>query len=207
MILLLTLTSLQTDAFFTDFSKSFDKVPHKRLINKLIQLHIHPALVTWISEFLIILSSNLSSCRPIISDVTQGNLLGLLIFLIHINDIPDQITSSIRLFDDDSVVYRPISRSNDHIALKGDLNNSTKWCNTWQIYINASKTNLLSFTRAQTTSHNYSIYHRGTCWAYKYIGVHVTNDLSWKTRVSIVITKANCSWATLVSTWDRRSFR
>lgn len=78
---------VQTDAIFINFSKAFDSVPHKRLINKLIQLNIHPALVTWTSKFLTnrtqctVINSHSSSCRPVVSGVPLGPLVPVLILI------------------------------------------------------------------------------------------------------------------------------
>ena len=65
------------------------------------------------------------------SGVRQGTVLGLLLFLIYINDIESQITSSISLFADDSALYRPIYSESDSFSLQEDIFKLQKWANTW----------------------------------------------------------------------------
>ena len=80
------------------------------------------------------------------SGVHQGTVLGPLLFLIYINDIESQITSSIRLFADDSAIYRPIYSESDSLSLQEDIFKLQKWANTWQMVFNVNKCKLLCIT-------------------------------------------------------------
>lgn len=99
------------DAIFVDLSKAFDRVPHRRF-NKIRKLQLDDNTTFWIEEFVrsrfqhVKIRDHISSCTSVISGVPQGSVLGLLLFLIYINDIANNITSSIRLFADDCVIYR-----------------------------------------------------------------------------------------------------
>jgi hypothetical protein len=85
-----------------DFSKAFDKVPHTRLSNKLHYYGIQGKTHRWIDSFLkdrqqqVVVDNATSYTAPVTSGVPQ--LLGPTLFLIYINDIPDDVTSTIRLF-------------------------------------------------------------------------------------------------------------
>ena len=70
------------------------------------------------------------------SGVPHGTVLGPLLFLIYINDIESQITSSIRLFADDSALCRPIYSESDSLSLQEDIFKLQKWANTWQMAYN-----------------------------------------------------------------------
>ena len=68
-----------------------------------------------------------------LSGVPQGTDLGPLLFLFHINDLPDCVSSIVRLFADadDCLLYRTIKSQADHIALQEDLNKLEEWANKW----------------------------------------------------------------------------
>lgn len=119
----------QVDAIFLDYSKAFDRVPHHRLILKLTQLNIHPNVIAWIKEFLshrtqyTVVNNSHSNYVNVRSGVPQGSVLGPLLFLIYINDLPNCVSSHIRLFADDCVLYRNISSNADRELLQFDLGN------------------------------------------------------------------------------------
>ena len=94
-----------------DFAKAFDKVPHRRLLYKLDYYGIRGSTHKWISSWLsersqkVVLDGQASDPVPVLSGVPQGSVLGPVLFLIFINDLPDNIRSSVRLFVDDCVLY------------------------------------------------------------------------------------------------------
>lgn len=88
-----------------------------------------------------------SSVSSVLSGVPQGTVLGPLLFLIYINDLPFTVTSAIRLFADDCVLYRPINTVADVSALQEDLFHIQDWCATWLMSLNVSKTVHISFHR------------------------------------------------------------
>jgi retron-type reverse transcriptase len=96
-----------------DFAKAFDKVPHKRLLYKMKYFGISEQLINWVKSFLsnrtqaILLENMASSKISVTSGVPQGTVLGPILVLIYINDLPEYIKySRIRLFADDSIIYR-----------------------------------------------------------------------------------------------------
>ena len=77
------------------------------------------------------ISSNL---LPVLSGVPQGSILGPLLFLVYINDLPEQIDyASCYLFTDDAKLLKSISAVNDSITLQTDLNNLCIWCKEWKL--------------------------------------------------------------------------
>ena len=101
----------QTDVILLDFSKAFDKVPHHRLSNKLNFYGIRGQTLNWINAFLhnrkqaVSVNGTHSSWGQVASGVPQGSVLGPTLFLLYINDIQDEIKSTMRLFVDDSIIY------------------------------------------------------------------------------------------------------
>ena len=61
------------------------------------------------------------------SSVSQLRVLGPLLFLTYINDLPQQVRSQVHLFTEDCLLYRPIKSKEDHVILKQNLNNLEKW--------------------------------------------------------------------------------
>ena len=104
----------QTDLIIMDFAKAFDKVPHRRLLHKLeyhgIRGSTHKGINSWLSGRTqeVVLDGQDSDPVPVLSGVPQGSVLGPVLFLIFINDLPDNTLSSVCLFTDDCVLYRNI---------------------------------------------------------------------------------------------------
>ena len=90
-----------------------------------------------------------------VSGVPQGTVLGPLLFLLHINDLPSVVSSKVRLFADDCLIYRNIKNKEDQIALPNLLEN---WGNTWCMCFNAAKCNIMRVSRtADPKLFNYSL--------------------------------------------------
>ena len=135
-----------------DFSKAFDKVPHKRLLSKLLAYGINGELLNWFESFLtnrvqrVVCDGEISDPKCVLSGVPQGTVLGPLLFLLYVNDIPDNITSTVRLFADDCLVYRKINSPTDQQLLQEDLNKLEHWQNKWQMNFNPSKCYILTIS-------------------------------------------------------------
>uniref|UniRef100_V5IC65 Putative endonuclease/reverse transcript n=2 Tax=Ixodes ricinus TaxID=34613 RepID=V5IC65_IXORI len=123
----------------------------------------------------------------------QGSVLGPLLFLIYINDLPTRVSSSISLFADDCVIYKEILNDSDIAALQTNINNVTQWCNDWLMELNISKCKSMCVSRQINICPCYSI-NNSTLLpvsSYKYLGVHISNDLSWNIHVDYVTKNAN----------------
>ena len=146
----------QVDVAVLDFSKAFDTVPHKRLLKKLSHYGIDGPILLWISAFLrdqqqcVVVDGIQSGWSPVKSGVSQGTVLGLLLFLLYINDLPDCVTSQVRLFADDCLIYRLIDTIEDQILLQKDLDALDKWSITCGMKFNPSKCNIISLSRGQS---------------------------------------------------------
>ncbi len=154
----------------------------------------------WIQAFLqdrtqcVVVNGSHSDPSPVISGVPQGTVLGPMLFLLYINDIVKDLKSEIRLFADDSILYREINSPEDHTILQQDLEKLEKWSNTWQMAFNVSKCEVMSITLKKSPSlYNYimnnSVLERTS--SSKYLGVTITSNLSWNTQTDLAAKKAS----------------
>ncbi len=142
---------LQVDMIVLDFSKAFDKVPHERLLHKLNHFSIGGKTHKWIRTLLMqrsqsfVLEGSYSSKVHVTSDIPQGTVLQPLLFLLYINDLPDCVSSTARLFADDCVLYRVIESDKDTKQLQVDLDALQEWETKWMMHFNPNKCNVIRF--------------------------------------------------------------
>ena len=129
---------------------------------------------------------------PVYSGVPQGSVLGPLLFILHINDLPNVVTSQVRLFADDCLLYRPIRSVVDQEGLQRDLEALEQWATTWGMIFNANKCYLMNITRTRNhLDHNYSLNNHilQTVTREKYLGITISNDLNWSTHINTITNK------------------
>ena len=156
----------QVDAIILDFSKAFDKVCHKRLLYKLSYCGITGITNKWIKSFLtnreqiVVVNQEASEPLPVCSGIPQGTVLGPLLFLAFINDMPISVTSSkIRLFADDAIIYKNRQGTERCRHLTKYLASLEKWEKHWRMEFNPSKCHSISFTRLRNPiTHTYSLH-------------------------------------------------
>ena len=81
----------------------------------------------------------MSGWLPVTSGVPQGSVLGPLLFLIYINDLPEIINCTIKLFADDTKLYSEIKNPSDEVSLQDNIFESSNWTNKWQLMFNTKK--------------------------------------------------------------------
>ena len=129
-------SSKVTDCVYFDFAKAFDTVPHRRLLKRLGCYGIKGSVLNWITEFLneitqiVNVNGTLSSKGKVISGVYQGSVLGPLLFVIYINDLPDRITSELLLFVDDTKLFKEVSNLEDSLMIQSDMYSMEEWSDT-----------------------------------------------------------------------------
>ena len=196
------------DVLYTDFSKAFDSVPHARLFVKLNNYGIRGKVLGWIKSILtgrrqrVGVDGSVSGWANVTSGIPQGSVLGPLLFVIFINDMPSVISSTCKLFTDDAKTYRCIKVPGQAAILQQDLNKLVAWSKTWQLPFNAKKCVCLHLG------------YRNPCHVYvmegielekvteeKDLGVIIDQNLKFHRQRAAAVKKANRNLATI-----RRSF-
>ena len=131
---------------------------------------------------------------PVISGVPQGSILGLIMFLIDVNDIPNIVTSTAKLFAHDTKIYGQINKVEDSIALQSDLTTLDLWADRWQVKFNPSKCEVMRITHNKnksTTRYQVSGTELRNVSNSKDLGVIMASDLTWTKHVEELVHKAN----------------
>ena len=187
----------QTDVAILDFSKEFDTVPHMKLLHKLSNYGIKGTTLQWVRNFLtkrtmkVIVDGEESREVTVDSGVPQGTVLGPLLFLVHINDLPETVTSQVRLFADDCLLYRRIRSFNDHLTLQKDLVNLEGWAKDWGMRFNAKKCNILSVKKKSDFRYQLDQEILQEVPNSPYLGVLLSNDMKWKPHITNISKKAS----------------
>ena len=191
----------QIDVVTLDFRKAFDTVPHKRLLAKLAQLGISGPVFQWLSSFLterhqnVVVDGSVSEAEKVVSGVPQGTVLGPLLFLLYINDLPNLIHSQVRLFADDCLLYRVIKHENDHVILQDDLKQLENWQDKWLMQFNPSKCTIMSVksSRRKAKLFDYHLCKQKLqrVSSSPYLGVELSENLSWDLHIDKTVKKAN----------------
>ena len=146
----------QIDAIVMYFSKAFDKVEHSGLVYKLHQCGIREYTSKWIENFL----SGRSQCvvvedsrSPTASVTSVRGPIGVSNWsstfpIVYINELPEQVRSKMRLFADDTIIYRKINTTDDCRILQEDLDSVQKWEETWQMAFHLDKCKTFRVTRS-----------------------------------------------------------
>ena len=187
-------------AAILDFSKAFDKVPNRSLLKKLDYYRIRGPLHNWFESFLTQRTQSVviggESSAPVVttSGVPQGTVLGPLLFLMYINDLPDGLNSTVRLFADDALLYGTICCDEDTADLQDDLYRLEDWQQKWQMEFNPSKCKIMCFTTRRDPPKREYVF----CGEileevehHPYLGVMLDNKMRWSPHVETITSKAN----------------
>ena len=191
----------QVDVVYLDFSKAFDSVNHKLLIHKLqffgINGNLLSSFISYLNNILqrVVVDCHTSEWLPGLSGVPQGSILGPLLFIVFISDMPRScILSKTGLFTDDAKVYKKIEHILECTLLQADLNRLYEWNVTWKRNFNHSKCKIITFSRRKASVYfNYMLNGNSLehVTSFKYLGVLVSSDFSWKEHLYNVVRKCN----------------
>ena len=188
-----------------DMRKAFDLVNIDILLKKLKVYGFSDGSILWFKSYLkgrfqqVVVNDVVSESCPIEYGIPQGSILGILLFLIHINDFPLHVdNSSVDLYVDDTTLYCSKVTVNDVTSsINKDLEDVSTWCDMNRLIVNEkkSKTSLIcsSQKRTRLDIDSYNIVFNNDIIEYnqtqKILGVHIDDNLSWKNHVDYTCTK------------------
>ena len=147
------------DVIYFDFAKAFDTVPHRRLIKKLNAYGIRGLTLDWIKSFLsdrhqyVKVNDKLSKEGKVLSGVPQGSVLGPLLFVMYINDLPEVTNSDMYLFADDTKLVEEINSAEDAIRLQLDIDAMERWSKDWLLRFHPDKCHVLTLGKFWNIKH------------------------------------------------------
>ena len=197
-----------TRAVALDISKAFNRVWHAGLLHKLKSYGISGQIFGLISSFLsnrqlqVVLDGKSSQEYPVQSGVPQGSILGPALFLLYINDLPDDVICNIAIYADDTTLYSKCNQASDlwqqlELAseFESDLRGTVDWGSKWLVDFNAGKTQLVLFDRSKNTG-AIDVKMDGSVLeekaSFKMLGLTVSSKLDWSSYIVSIAKTA--SW-------------
>ena len=179
-------------------------MPHRSLLEKLKASGINGHILSWLFSYLlgreqsVVLDGKTSLTIPVLSGVPQGSVLGPLLFLIYINDSATEqlfAETHITMYADDLLLHREIKCIEDYSKLQQDVNKLASWVDDNKLTLNSKKCKYMIISRLRKKSvPNCAIQLNDQALErvrqYKYLGVVITEDLTWSTYISKITSKA-----------------
>jgi hypothetical protein len=192
-------------AVFLDLTKAFDTVDHCILLSKLSAIGVSPSSIKWFESYLsnrkqrTSCGNELSDALPVTVGVPQGSILGPLLFVVYINNLPDAvINSEVTLYADDTVLYY---FSKDPRLLEDKLNEDllrvAHWLRENKLTLNLDKTKsmIIGSNRklGNVSSLSLSIFDTdiNTVSSFKYLGVMLSTNFTWTDHIEYISSKIN----------------
>lgn len=183
-----------------DFAKAFDKVPHHLLLHKLRTYMFHDSVVDWIECWLLDRTSVVkvngicSQSFNITSGVPQGSVLGPLLFILYINDMPLCVANSVcKLYADDTLLGMDITECGPE-TLQTNITNLYNWSIKWGMLFNPDKCIHMELGKdlpSLTLFMNGVAIPKTNC--IKYLGVLIQSDLKWHGHIQNIVNKSNAT--------------
>ena len=133
------------DTIYFDFARAFDSVPHKRLLGKIKSYGVNGKVLEWIKTFLsnchqiVNVKEMKSDPATVLSGILQSSVLGPILFVIYINDLPEVVKCGTYLFANDTKIFRQITTKEDALQLQSDINSLEQWSQKWLLTFHPKK--------------------------------------------------------------------
>ena len=203
---------IPVDVLYTDFKKAFDSVSIKKLLSKLLASGISGILLKWIECFLsnrkqrVVMGDCVTDWIDVLSGVPQGSVLGPILFLIFINDLPERLINDCRLYADDNKIIAPISSQSDSKVFQNDIKLLDEWSIQWKLGLNFEKCKIMHFGTNNKEypyfmNNNNELMEIEKSTLEKDLGVFISSDLKWAKQVKYAAGKANSMLSLLNNTF------
>ena len=195
----------QIDTVYLDIKKAFDTIPHQRVLLKLKKYGFDGNLLKWVEDFLnesrqrVVLNGKYSSWKKVTSGVPEGSVLGPVLFIIYVNDMPDSLNSFCKSFADDTKVYTAVECRRDQEKLQRDLLKLCEWSKLWLLEFSVQKCKLVQYGNVQEHSEykyklsdkdgNLQSLPRDT--TEKDLGIWFQNNLKFDEHIIYVVNRSN----------------
>ena len=195
------------DIVYLDFAKAFDMVPHARLLHRLKAYGVEDSLMDWFESFLtgrrqrVVLGQDVSDWSLVFSGVPQGLVIGPLLFIIYINDLPEKLINKFKLYADDSKIIAKVGDSVEKASLQEDISSVVNWTKTWLMKLNAGKCKVMHLGKRENEGAfgNYLMEDvsngelKVLCKTHheRDLGVIFSSDLTWRAHIQMITSKAN----------------
>jgi hypothetical protein len=191
------------DTCFLDLQKAFDTVPHHRLMKKIYSYGIRGKTYAWIENFLtnrsqhVVVSGESSTPQAVRSGVPQGSVLGPVLFIIYVNDMPESVQSTLLLYADDAKMYRRIRSTADEAQMQNDIDALQAWATKWLLIFHPGKCKVMRIGSKVTPAINYHMTTNENTmtldWSSleKDLGVLVDSQLNFEEEIATRVKKAN----------------
>ena len=201
------------DVLYLDFAKAFDTVSHRKLLVKLEAYGISGNILRWIRQFLsnrkqrVVVGDCKSQWSEVTSGVPQGSVLGPLLFVIYINDLPEISEAICKLYADDTKLF-----SSDAAEMQRGIDNIVDSCYKWLMALNVDKCHVLHVGKSNPRT-DFSMETRGgrheiaSTQSERDLGVIVSKSLKVGDHVHMVAGKANAMLGLLKKTFVSRDTR
>ena len=191
----------EIESLYLDFQKAFDSVPHRRLISKLKNLGITSKTLNWTEDFLkdryqqVSVNGVKSEKILVKSGIPQGSILGPVLFVVYINDLPESVNSEVMLFADDAKLFQTITKEQESDSLPDDLKSLEEWSSKWLLCFNPDKCKRMQVSRNPKFIRNnpltISTVPIQTVSEEKDLGINIDNRLSFESHILKITKKAH----------------